>query len=122
MVNIQSFSYYSYDDTTYLENDECIITIMEYNLTYGQMVSNKDTVIEEFAARDFNVESFETKNIEGLDCVLITGKVKDIEYGYLFTDIKDETPVYFTISSSTLREFNSNWFSYAVKMVKTARM
>lgn len=116
-----SFSYYSYDNNNYIQNDECVITYMKYNLTYGQMLNNKETIINEFQAKGFNVTSYEAKNIEGYDCILVTGDMNDIEYGYLFTDIKNETPIFFTISSSTLGDFNQNWFNYAIQLVKNVK-
>ena len=116
-----SFSYYSFEDKTYIQNDDCLITFSKYNLTYREMVSNKETILEEFNTRDFVVKTYEAKNIDGLDCVLVTGSVNDIEYGYLFTDINNETPIFFTISSSVLGEFKSEWFNYAVQIAKSAR-
>ena len=116
-----SFSYYSYDNNNYIQNDECVITYLKYNYTYGQMLNNKETIINEFKAKGFNVTSYEAKNIDGYDCILVTGDMNDIEYGYLFTDIKNETPIYFVISSSTLGDFNQAWFNYAVQLVKNVK-
>lgn len=113
-----TFSYYSFENNNYIQNEDCIITYMKYNLSYGQMINSKDSIINEFNAKGFNVTSFEPKNIDGFDCILVTGNINEIEYGYLFTDIKNETPIFFTISSSTLGSFNSEWFNYPIELLK----
>lgn len=107
----------------YIYNDECLIMYVEYPLNYDYILKNKDVFVSELENAGMKIYSFDTKTIDGQKYILMEGimTANNAEFGYMFTDMGGDTPVLLTVLSSTLGDFDDDWFNYGAEFIKSAR-
>ncbi len=121
------FVYNMYDGDDYIQNDECIILYKSYELDYDAVLANKDKIINNMKSEGYTVKSFEGKNIKGHNYVVVVAEITSIdssipnvEYGYVFGDLKGKVPVFATITSSTFGSLKTEWFDYVAEFFSSA--
>ncbi len=121
------FIYNMYEGNDYIQNDECVILYKSYDIRYNDIINNREKIIEKLKEDGLEVKSFNEKRMYGHNYVVIVAVMKssdssvpDFEYGYVFSDLKDEKPALATISSSVIGSFNEKWFDYVGEFFSSA--
>ena len=122
------FVYNMYDGEDYIQNEECIIMYKSNNLKYDSVLSNRETIINELEEKGYIVKSFEPKRMNNNNYVVLVAESESINdsipkiiYGYVFGDIKGESPAVATITSSTIDSFDTDWFNYVAEFFSSAK-
>ena len=122
------FVYNMYNGEDYIQNEECVIMYKSNNLKYDSILSNRETIISELEEKGYIVKSFEPKRMNNNNYVVliaesdsVSDSIPKIEYGYVFGDIKGESPAVATITSSTIDSFNTDWFEYVAEFFSSAK-
>ena len=110
-----------YQDNRYVQNDECVMILMQYPLDYNTLISVKDTFVQELENQGYTIDSFNTRKMDGHDYVIITGSMGETEFGYMFTDLDSDVTIFITITPNSLTEFDESWFNYGSSLVKNAK-
>ncbi len=121
------FVYNMYDGEDYIQNDECVILYKSYELNYNSVLENKEKIIKNMKDEGYVVKSFEEKEMNGHKYVVVVSGIEyadesipKVEYGYVFGDLKNEKPVFATITSLTIDSFNPRWFDYVGEFFSSA--
>lgn len=105
----------------YIQNSDCGLMYMKYPMSYQQIVSMKDVLMSSFEDQGFTVSSFDTKQINGINFVIMTGTLNNVQYAYMFCDLKGDMPIFFTICATDLGDIDTNWYNYVAQFVASAK-
>ncbi len=122
------FIYNMYDGNDYIQSDECVILYKKYEIDYNSILNNRDKIINKLKEDGLTVKSFDEKRINGQNFIVVVAgaensdpSVPNVEYGYVFYDLKNEQPVFATITSSTIGSFDEKWFDYVGEFFSSAK-
>lgn len=116
----EGYKAYKTGSNNYIQNRDCMIMFVSYPLTYDQIITNKDLLMEELSKQGYKLESFEPKEIDNKKYIFVVGSMNNIECGFVFNELDSDTNVFITITSNYLGNFNESWFDDAIELLKSA--
>lgn len=110
-----------YEEKRYIQDSERVIMVMSYPLDYNTLIEYKDSFIDGLVNQGFNIDTFTTRKMDGIDFILVTGSISNTGFGYMFADIDSDFTIFLTITPNSGDNFNESWFNYGSSLVKTAK-